>query len=102
MEVKDTIQADLNKHFSRYEDPLWDEEHPVDNVFEIKIATSKKTTVWKLLQNKKVILAINKTDLPNNIAEKLSTGDGLQNLLKLFKQHKEQITLKIISKAFKE
>ena len=83
---KETIEADLNKHFSRYEDPLWDETSESKNrVIEIKRTTKGGDASWKIIENKKVIFILEGSSLPKKTVKFLSSVEGVRFLIEQYK-----------------
>lgn len=91
---KDTIEADLNKHFSRYDDPLFDEEESYARKKCIHIKRSyikvKDEHTWKFIdseiKNKDMYLSLSSKGMTRKIINFLLTPEGFNLLLKLYKE----------------
>ncbi len=91
---KDTIEADLNKHFSRYDDPLFDEEESFDRKKCLHIKRTyvkvKDEHTWKFIdseiKNKDLYLSLSSKGMTKKLILALLTPEGFNLLLKLYKE----------------
>ena len=82
---KDIIEADLNNHFSRFEDPLWDDENAPSVLLHVKRISKKSGIVWKFFENKTLLFALDSKTISDKNTEFLSTVEGTQWLLASYK-----------------
>lgn len=85
--TKDSIEADLNKHFSRFEDPLWDEDESKTKIIEVKRVSSKSFDKhsWKILENSKIIAVITDDYLSQKQINFLLSPEGITFIINTFK-----------------
>jgi len=86
---KDTVEADLNKHFSRYEDPLWDdtEEENSKKMIRVKVISPRgaEKYKWKIYENTIVTLTIEGKYLNKGQINYLLTPTGMNFILSSYK-----------------
>lgn len=82
-----SINMDLNQHFSRYEDPLWDEneEELKGSLIEIKRIDLKDKCMFNIIKNGKVFYTIDCSKLTKRQGEFLKTTEGMLFMLDNFK-----------------
>lgn len=92
--TKDTVEADLNKHFSRFEDPLWDEKKENKNYIEIKRTSSKDFSkhAWKIYENSSIVAILESENFTKKQINFLLTVDGLKTLIEIYKQGNNNIS----------
>jgi len=82
-----SINMDLNQHFSRYEDPLWDEseEEIKSSLIEVKRVDSKDKCIFNIIKNGKLSCTIDCSKLTKRQVEFLKTIEGMLFMLNSFK-----------------
>ena len=85
---KDIIEADLNKHFSRYEDPLWDDEENKLKCIQISRTSTKnfEKHSWKVIVNSKAVATIESSSLTKEQINFLMSPDGVNFLIQSYKK----------------
>ena len=87
--TKDSIEADLNSHFAKHEDQLWDEEKSenIAKVVEVKRISTKAFDKhsWKIMENKEVVLIIESGNLSKKQIDFLLTPFGIKTLIQKYK-----------------
>jgi hypothetical protein len=87
-----TIEADLNRHFSRYDDPLFDDELEVKDYIRISINRKKDGYRISILKNEEVVYMIDSNKLTKKQSNFLQTGAGLQFVLTQYKKGVKNIS----------
>ncbi len=83
---KETIEADLNKHFSRYEDPLWDDDEiSKSKIIEIKRMAKGGEYSWKFFDNKKLVFILDGKTLSKKAVKFLLTVEGVKFMIDQYK-----------------
>jgi len=94
--IKDSIEADLNSHFAKHEDPLWDEEkgEQVARIVEVKRISTKgfDKHSWKIVENKETVLTIESGNLSKKQIEFLLTPFGIKTLIQKYKDGNNTLT----------
>jgi hypothetical protein len=82
-----TIEADLNRHFSRYDDALWDTDLESSKK-SIRVSVVRKNDGFTInvLENEEAIYCIDSVKLTKKQSAFLQTGEGLQFILNQYKQ----------------
>jgi len=83
-----SVEADLNRHFSRYEDPLWDEGEGGTRgppITRITRTGGVDNCIFNIMNNTKVVYSIDCKKLTKRQAKFLQTTEGMQFLLLQFK-----------------
>lgn len=82
------IESDLNRHFSRYEDPLWDEEGQEPKVRGIGVSMkiiSKDDYMIYVSENNKMIYKVDSTKLTKRQKKFFSSKEGLSFIIEKYK-----------------
>lgn len=92
--IKDTVEADLNKHFSRYEDPLWDEDESNKASIEVKRVSTKnfEKHSWRIFENSKLAVVVDSEVLTKKQINFLLTMDGIKFLVDTYKNGNRNVT----------
>lgn len=85
--TKDTIEADLNRHFSKYEDPLWDEDENSKKSISVTRVSNKTFDkhLWKFYENSKLVLTVEDTYFTKKQIKFLLSVDGIKFLIDAYK-----------------
>jgi hypothetical protein len=84
--AQDSVETDLNKHFSKYEDPLWDEaKEAMESLYEVKRVKKTKMPQWKVFANKELLYVIDSAECSQKQIDYLLTIDGFRFILKTIK-----------------
>ena len=83
-----TIEADLNRHFSRYEDPLWDEDEVElsKRVIRVRMSKNNEGFVIELEHNNKPVYFIEESKISKKYVKFLQSGEGLQFIISQYKK----------------
>lgn len=89
-----SINMDLNQHFSRYEDPLWDEgeEEAKNSVIQIKRVDLEDKCVFNIIKNNKTFCTIDCSKLTKRQGKFLKTVEGMLFMLDSFKSGVKNIS----------
>lgn len=84
-----SVDSDLNRHHSKYEDPLWDNEMSMGRSINIILKEnkhSKKETQWEIFESGKYVLTIRGSLLSLKQIKFLESSDGMIFLLNKYKE----------------
>ncbi len=86
---KESVEADLNKHFSRYEDPLWDEDEGEDRkkLYRVKLSLPRGSEKhkWKVYEDNSVVFVIDGRYLNKHQISYLLSPEGMNFILSSYK-----------------
>ena len=91
---RDSIEADLNNHFSRFADPLWDDEEIARKIIEVKRVSLKDFTKhsWRIYENSKIAVIIDSESLSKKQINILLSADGFNFLIQTYKAGNKNLT----------
>jgi len=96
-----SIEADLNRHFSRYEDPLWDEyEERKAIFFRIKRRIVDDNCFYDIIKNSKKVYTLDCSKVNKKHLNFIKSTDGMVFVLNSFKKGVK--SLNGIKKALKD
>jgi len=81
-----SINMDLNQHFSRYEDPLWDDCEKNNIFYHIKKRESGDKCFLDFIKNGKKIYTLDCSKLNKKQSKFIKTAKGMVFALKKFKE----------------
>ena len=91
---RETIEADLNRHFSKFVDDLWDDEENASNMIEVKRISSKDFNKhsWRIYENSKIAVIIDSESLNKKQIKILLSNDGFNFLIATYKAGNKNLT----------
>ena len=84
--TRTAVESDLNKHHSKYEDPLWNEsEEASKTLIHVKLKKTSSKCIWNVFSNKVLVFAINGALLTKKDLKFLLTLEGSQFIIQSYK-----------------
>lgn len=89
-----SIEADLNRHFSRYEDPLYDlnEDEERKTMIRVIKKETKTTCIFNVIKNNELIYCIDCKKLTKKQANYLKSVEGMQFIIEQLKNNVKNIS----------
>ncbi len=89
-----TVETDLNRHFSRFEDPLWDdsERDAPPTIVRVRICKDENTFKAEVLEDNKVKFVIDGRKLTKKQLAFVKSGEGLQFIIAQYKKGVKNIS----------
>lgn len=91
---KEATEADLNRHFSRFADELWDDDEIKEKCVEVKRLSSKDFSKhsWKIFEDSELVVLLESCSLTKKQIKFLLTVDGIKFLIETYKKGNCNIT----------
>lgn len=81
-----SIQSDLNRHFSRYEDPLWDDvEEKPPTIYRVERVDKSRKTIIKVIENNEILYIIDCEKLNKRQANFIKSQEGMSFVIQQLK-----------------